>query len=407
MAYFLIFVLAVVLVTASWGLAAMSLLTCSRAPVYQLWKPAIVAKEWGHWLAVFSIALAVVGIFGAGFQWMAFPGVFAAVLFLSPAVRAIVLAASLPKRMDSAFGPRVSEPGEVGKSGNPSRFVPLSIVRLIHTPIPPVELKRMVYSEADGVQLTLDLYLSRSETDQHTRGAGLILVIHGGSWATGDSAQLSGMNRYLAARGFTVAAINYRLAPRFNYPAPLEDICHAIAFIQKAALEQGFNAQPIVLLGRSAGGQLALSAAYDQQWMPAGTIRGVIALYAPTDFIWSWMRPSPRRISDSNGVIQQFLGGTPEQIPEVFDRASPIRHVSSESVPTLLIHGGQDELVSPFQSTRLAMALSEAGTRHLHVEVPWGNHGMDANLSGPSGQITLYLIERFLESLLSSGDTSA
>jgi acetyl esterase/lipase len=62
----------------------------------------------------------------------------------------------------------------------------------------------------------------------------------------------------------------------------------------------------------------------------------------------------------------------------------------------MLIHGGNDELVSPVQSRRLARELDRVGARCMHLELPWGKHGMDANLAGPSGQITLYALERFL-----------
>ena len=397
-------IFAAVAVAAFWGLAMMSLLTLSGAPVYRLWIPAVAATEWGHWLAVIAIALAAARMFGAGLHWSIIPAVFAAVLFLSPTVRAIGLARGLSQRMNLAFGPPASDRIELEGYERRSRFVPLSVARLIHIPIPTVECTRMVYREEDGVRLALDLYRPRGETKFHVRGTGVILVIHGGSWNSGDKSQLSGTSRYLAARGHTVAAINYRLAPRFRYPAPLEDICRAIDFIRVAAPRHGFNADHIAMLGRSSGGHLALSAAYDRKWPSAAIVRGVIALYAPTDFVWSWARPSPRRLSDSNGVIRQFLGGTPDQIPDVFDRASPIRHVSSESPPTLLIHGAIDELVSPLQSTRLATALEGVGTPHLHVELPWGHHGMDANMAGPSGQITLYLIERFLESVFPADD---
>jgi acetyl esterase/lipase len=65
----------------------------------------------------------------------------------------------------------------------------------------------------------------------------------------------------------------------------------------------------------------------------------------------------------------------------------------------LLVHGGKDELVSPLQSSRLAEVLSQASVRHLHVEIPWGNHAMEANLAGPSGQITMYLVERFVRTV--------
>jgi acetyl esterase/lipase len=378
----------------------MSLLTLFRPPIYALWKPAIAATEWGHWLSVFSWMLAIGGGLGLGLRWSALPALTAAILFITPYIRAMVLVRELPDRMDRAFGPARWKRTEGRIYGGGGRIVPLLFRRLPHLPIPPVNSVSLVYGEFDGVPLTLDLYTPRLKVEPPHRRSDLILVIHGGSWCSGDSTQLSGMNRFLAARGHAVAAINYRLAPQHHYPAPIEDIDRAVEFLGSIQEEFGFDASRLVILGRSSGGHLALSWAYDSERPWADAVRAVVALYPPTDLIWSWARPSPRRMHDSNLVMRQFLGGTPDQVGRLYREASPLLQVSGQSPPTLLIHGANDELVSPLQSTRLATELEAAGVAHLHVEFGWGHHGMDANLAGPSGQITLYLIERFLASAL-------
>ena len=126
------------------------------------------------------------------------------------------------------------------------------------------------------------------------------------------------MNRYLSGCGYAVAAINYRLAPRFRFPAQMEDIRSSISFLEARADEFGVGYRthrPVrALLWRALGPAGSLYAEF-------GSIRGVVALYAPTDMLWSWTRPTPRRMMDSNAVIADFLGGTASEVPETFERA--------------------------------------------------------------------------------------
>lgn len=342
------------------GLLAWSGLTLLRTPVHWLWKPGVAATEWGHWLSVFCLGLGVAALW-AGFRTAGFLALAASVLFALPMARAV--------RLARRWG------------------VPLRAASLLHVRLPAGPPRRETYRSIDGVDLKLDLYSPSPGSRQ--RGT-LVLVIHGGSWNSGNSMQLSGMNRYLASRGYPVAAINYRLAPRNIFPAPLEDIAASVSYLEGRP-EKSWDR--IVLLGRSSGGHLALLAAYR---LGHAAIRGVIALYAPTDLVWSWQRPAPMRLMDSNRILTDFLGGTLEDNPEAFREASPIVWVRKDVPPTLLVHGGNDELVSPLQSRRLASGLGEAGARWRLLELPWGKHGMDANLAGPSGQLTLDAIGRFL-----------
>ncbi len=370
--------------------ALWSPLAILRAPVYALWKPGVVATEWGHWLAMFVLVWSwlLVRVDAPGWSVAATLG--AATAFLTPSVRAWRRARRIPPLFDAAF-PRSG--GDRLRYANGKKIVPFSWRRILHVPIPAIGRETLQYAAVDGRPLLLDFYHPTGQSGM----APLALVVHAGSWRSGGRRELAGFNRYLASRGIGVAALDYALAPEHRFPRPVDDIARAVEFLATIAAEYRCRPDQIVLMGRSAGGHLALSAAYRPDL--ARKVRGVVGLYAPTDLSWSWRHPAPRRYMDSNRVIRDFLGGSFEEIPDVFEAASPLLQVSEACPATLLVHGGKDELVSPRQSSRLGDVLTRHGVRHLHVELPWGNHAMEANIAGPSGQITLYLVERFIHAV--------
>ena len=163
-----------------------------------------------------------------------------------------------------------------------------------------------------------------------------MIIIHGGRWTSGDSTQLPAINQYLAARGYAVAAINYRLAPEHVFPAARDDVLAAIAFLEENADEFGLDASRLVLMGRSSGGHLALLVAYTA-YNPA--IRGVVAFYPVSDMNWSYSNPTNPLVVDIKGTLEDFLGGTPEEVPDSYRAASPYVFVNADVPPTLLIHG--------------------------------------------------------------------
>ena len=76
--------------------------------------------------------------------------------------------------------------------------------------------------------------------------------------------------------------------------------------------------------------------------------------------------------------------------------ASPFAFASATRVPTLLVHGTRDELVSVMQSRRLDRRLSRYGVSHFLLELPWATHGCDYFITGPCGQLETQAIARFL-----------
>ena len=223
-----------------------------------------------------------------------------------------------------------------------------------------------------------------------------VIVVHSGGWDNGARDELPDFDRWLARRGYAVAAITYRLAPGATWPAPRDDILAAAAFLQAHAVALGVDPTRLVLFGRSAGGQLAEATAYGPD---APSLRGVIALYAPADMNFAYQFGREDDVLDSLRLLRQFLGGTPATARANYDSASGILHVQPKSPPTLLLHGRLDALVWHRQSERLEQRLSASGVPHAFVSLPWATHAFEFNLNGPGGQLTTYAVGWFLDAV--------
>lgn len=221
-------------------------------------------------------------------------------------------------------------------------------------------------------------------------------MVHGGSWAGGDSQQLPELNSYLAAKGYNVASINYRMAPKWQTPAPVEDIQATIAYCRSHADELHIDTNNFVLIGRSAGAQIALLAAYT---LHEPALKGVVDFYGPADMVWGYSIPSNPWIMDSRKVMEDYIGGSYTKVPGKFHACSPLEFVNKQSVPTLIIHGENDVLVSREHSRRLDLKLTQNGVKHYWLKLPWATHGFDYNLNGPGGQLSTYAVETFLKAV--------
>jgi acetyl esterase/lipase len=251
----------------------------------------------------------------------------------------------------------------------------------------------LVYRTMEGRPLALDLY------EPPTAGLHpVVVVIHGGGWRAGDRREAVPLNLYLAARGYAAAAIDYRLAPAAPYPAALDDVRAAVAYLAAHAAEHALDLSRVVLLGRSAGGHLALLAGYttDAETLGGARVVGIVAYYAPTD-LEALAHVAPESVSlDLRQLTQEFVGADADAEPARFARASPITFADAPVPPTLLIHGARDEIVPVVQSRRLAARLTAAGNPVAYLELPWSAHGFDAAFNGLGSQLVLYEQDRFL-----------
>ena len=99
-------------------------------------------------------------------------------------------------------------------------------------------------------------------------------------------------------------------------------------------------------------------------------VSAVIDFFGPADLVA--LRASR---ANSGEPVSLMLGGTPEEVPDRYEAASPIRHVSDMAPPVLIFHGADDRLVPPEQSVALDRALGEAGVSHRLIMIPGARHG--------------------------------
>jgi acetyl esterase/lipase len=223
------------------------------------------------------------------------------------------------------------------------------------------------------------------------------VVIYGGAWLFGSRAQSAELATALARLGYTAIAIDYRHAPRYRFPTQINDVRDALAAIANNAHDWDVDPQRVAILGRSAGAELALLAAYDPGPL---RIRAAIGYYAPIDLVQGFHVPPRPDPDDVRTVLELYLGGPPALRMNAYAAASPIAHVRPGLPPTLLIGGGRDEVVRLAFSHEMRSVLRSHGDRVVALDLPWSNHAFDTIANGTAGQLARYYTERFLAATL-------
>jgi acetyl esterase/lipase len=366
-----------------------ALLAVVQAPNMPLFRVAVLVTEFGHWLFILPLFLAFLPAARTPINCFATAlALLASMLFLSSAIQANVFARHLPAELAHAF-PAPSSGTENEQSASAT---PFSWKRLWSPPpVPAVPVEQCIYARHDDQTLKLLFYHQANSSPTPC-----VIAVHGSRWINGSAEDYAIFNHYLAGRGYAVAAIEYRPAPRWTWPAQRDDVLDAIDYVQEHATELGIDPRRIVLLGRSTGGQIVEAVAYGAH---IAGLRGCIAFYAPSDMHYAYERARKGDVLNAPQLVGQYLGGAPTEARANYDSASSILLAQRESPPTLLIHGRRDELVRCQQSARLCARLKSVGAPHYFVCLPWATHTFDLNFNGPGGQISTYAVEAFLRSV--------
>jgi len=298
-------------------------------------------------------------------------------------------AKAFDRELASVFPPRDARGGDQAR---PSRFVLREFLAGISTGDVRVD-RNVKFASPHGVQLVLDVF-------QPARSGKfpVLLQIHGGSWQRGRPGDNETFARYFAGRGYVVVASEYRLAPRWRWPAAFEDVQAALDWIPTHASSYQGDPDRVAVIGRSAGGHLALLGAYSGRH----GVRAAVSLYGPTDLVEGWRTPPDPDPADTRTILETFLGGTPDSAPVAYRDASPIEYVTSAAPPTLQIFGKRDHVVLPKFGRALHEKLRTARAKSVYLEIPWSEHAFDAVPHGLGGQLALYYMERFLDRALAT-----
>lgn len=265
-----------------------------------------------------------------------------------------------------------------------------------------VDLQNVAYAVVDGKTLTLDIY--RPEVTQKPFPA--VITIHGGAFTAGVKIDHSRIAEEITKWGYAVIPINYRLAPQDPFPAAVEDVLGAVAWVRENAGDYDIDPDKLALLGTSAGGHLAAltalataTSALPGAWQPSYdgsitdfSVQAYVSCFGPVDLAYH-----AGESQEGDQVVTAFLGQPCLQNPSLCKQANPLTYVTAGAPRGLLTHGTADEVVGIENSERLHKALQSVGAESTFVPVKGAGHSFVLRIQSPYAQIALAAIHDFLE----------
>ena len=236
-------------------------------------------------------------------------------------------------------------------------------------------LRDITFSTVDEQELQLDLYRPKKASGMLP----VVVWVHGGGWKNGSKDRCPAA--WLAAHGFTVASINYRLTHEAQWPAQIDDCRAAVRWLRENAKTLNLNPDRIGAWGSSAGGHLvALLGTLDppDSEGTSSQVQAVCDWFGPTDLLT--MPPNTisetrteADIAQSNGA--KLLGATVRDVPALAKQASALYQVSDDDPPFLIMHGEKDPGVPLSQSQRLHEKILTAGAQSELKVIANAGHG--------------------------------
>ena len=201
----------------------------------------------------------------------------------------------------------------------------------------------------------MDVYLPAN----HNKNTRSLFYIHGGGWYAGDKNEAEHWYKYFQKSGYAVVCINYRLAHTSEnniYPSQIIDIDSAINFALNKSAEWNISKTKTIIMGASAGAQLALLYAYkfnqNKKIKAAISFCGALDLTDP-----KFINADMDKETKLGTILTWYLGDTITNKRRLWKDASPINHISKSSVATFFLHGKSDEKIPYQQSVRAYNAL--------------------------------------------------
>ncbi len=229
-----------------------------------------------------------------------------------------------------------------------------------------------------------------------------VLLVHGGGFRAGNRQSYLPLAQKLAARGYVAATASYRLAPRHQFPAAVEDVKAAVRFLRANAAKYGIDPEHIGAWGGSAGGHLVLMLGLTgdvAEFEGSGPnkefsskVQAVVNYYGPTDFTQSYSKSV-----DAALVLPLWLGGHLDQNRKIHQKASPLNWVTPNAAPILSLHGTKDTYVAYEHSVMLTERLLAAGAEAELETISGAGHGFKGPDAEKAEATAFAFLDRYLK----------
>jgi len=254
------------------------------------------------------------------------------------------------------------------------------------------------YAKPGGEALALDLARPKSPSGK----CPAVLCIHGGGFRAGKREGWDGRIKMLAEHGYVAATATYRLAPKFPYPAAVQDVKAAVRWLRANAATYSIDPDRIGVTGDSAGGHLAQFlgvtggvAEFEGDGGNPGVssrVSCVVNWYGPSDFTKSYGKSV-----DAAEVLPLWLGGDDTKEHKKHIQASPLYWVTPGAAPTLLLHGTKDPYVAFEQAEWIRDRLKAAEVEVDLVAFEGAGHGFKGSDQEKALKAMLDFFDRHLK----------
>lgn len=257
-----------------------------------------------------------------------------------------------------------------------------------------IEKLDLTYSQDFPEFRKIDLYIPEKDKK------GVLFFIHGGGWRGGNKEQWRTTAQRFAEKGYLCSSMNYRFAPDWNFPAQIQDVRLAIAYVKSKAGELGFPVKKITAIGSSSGGHLALLAATISPGDYLGrsddlkdeyTQPKAIVAYCP---VVSIRRDHLK--ADFNECLEDLLGIEDGEGDLLIRDGSPVERVKDIDCPVLILQGTSDDLTTLEINQAFHDELIGAKVDSTFIPIAGAKHGFGYGVETPEQRESLRHIDEFL-----------
>jgi acetyl esterase/lipase len=193
----------------------------------------------------------------------------------------------------------------------------------------------------------------------------VVMAIHGGYWrAKYDLLHAGHLCAALTQKGCATWNIEFRRVgnPGGGWPGTLEDVANAHRFLPQIAASHHLDVTRMVVMGHSAGGQLALCLAAHEP-----SVKHIVSLAGVLDLQRAW------DLHLSHDAVVELLGGKPTEVPDHYQEADPMR-LPVPQAHQLVIHGSADDIVPPEFSRDYVEKKKKQKENATLLEIPRADH---------------------------------